>query len=54
METIINGVKCRMLEIGEIIQPTDVFNNGHKVEFYSIGTEFQAIDKEFYQVYRKV
>lgn len=50
----INGVKCRALKVGEYIRATDIFNDGHEVEKYFVGTKMEYADKKYYQVYRKV
>jgi len=51
---LIDGKRCRKLAGGELIRKTDLFNDGHEVESYSINRKFKKSDSKYYQVYREV
>ena len=49
---IINNMKCRKLKVGEIVQKTDVHNDGHRAFSVMVGKPLEKRDMQFYSVYR--
>lgn len=50
----INYKQYRPLRVGEIMRKTDVFNDGHEIESFSVGKKMLKKDKKYYQAYREV